>query len=617
MFVKRVENNDLLKYYGEGFVLSYRVDDDFFTLDSGSTSQRFYIYSGCDTLDEYDTETSSRFFSSYEEDIASGECLLKWRMTSNLWEKEYRLLIQNDRIEYQIVLYGNGKLDAIHYFSSAKDTSEIEKLLSSRRNFNDKKPIQYFDVSHGYQCNYPYIWGTDPNNYGKWRFNNFEKVQISCHADLDFCGGNFIFSPAPFAYTLDDGKSFLLLGVLVESNKASYSEFHFDGGDHLSLSLNFWGATTVKGTFESPKMLLLLGDNREKLLSRYASSMEKSEKKESIVFKWWNGPLICGWGEQCYMGDLFRVRSPVERKEDTAVYDMCTQGNYQWMVSLLEKQKIPWEIICIDARWTIASGRKELDVGRWPDLRAFVDNVHAKGKKVLLWWGLWEHEGLPQEWCITYQSNTKGKRNNRLGRVGKFGGISEGTAISPDPTVPAFQSFISQRIEALLGNGEGCMDVDGLKIDHVAAAPGLYGMRFPKHSQRLIGIDLIYFYQKNIYDTCKRVKKDALIIGQSVLPLFHDCQDMVRLGDMYCVGNTSIIDEMHQRERITRSIFPGIPIDPDNWPIPDKESLFTYLAFQKEIGIQSLYYISGLDTTGEPFTSSDYDKIREVMNHEK
>jgi len=51
--------------------------------------------------------------------------------------------------------------------------------------------------------------------------------------------------------------------------------------------------------------------------------------------------------------------------------------------------------IDIDARWQRDEGMNEADPARFPDLRGLIDELHARGYRVMLWVQAWERKGIP------------------------------------------------------------------------------------------------------------------------------------------------------------------------------------------------------------------------------
>jgi len=596
----------------KAFIISHdeSKDKNVFLISTKSLTQEFYIPSSCDTTDGLDINDDISSFELFE----NTDCIeITWFCTSSMWRKEYKLIVRDEAIEYYYILYGNRFIDTLRYFEGIPK-NKLRKIPSTKH-FNDKKNIHYRVFSKASKVNFSKVFNPEPNTYDKQYFNFFDYSLISAHSDIDYCGGNYIFNPSMFMFGIANEitDEWVSLGLAVKPNEYNFSEYEYLGGKSFGLNLNYWGVFQTIEKYETPRILILSEKTEFGCVAKYVKTLETygyidvdCAKKD--IPKWWLGPIICGWGHQCYMADLFRARSPYDRNKDLAAYYMCTQGNYEKFVEYINARTNNWKILCIDARWTLSAGEKTLDTGRWPNLRGFVDKLHSEGKKVVLWWGMWETEGLDDSLCINYNPKQFKAKENREGRLQKFGDFSSYTKLTPDPTLDEFKSKIVSNITKLFGSGKDCFDIDGIKIDHVAAAPGLYGLEFPKGTKGIFGVELIKYYQKFIYDEIKRIKKDALIIGQSVNPYFRDCTDMIRLGDIYS-GTFSIVDQMKFRVKLAQISNPSALIDMDNWPVPSLESFKDYMHYQVTAGVPSLYYSSHIDTTNELITDEIYEQI--------
>lgn len=599
----------------ETFLVTYStLQPHTFRIDFSTFAQEFFIPSGCDTATSRDLAIQQ---TKVEHDEREKSVMLSFEYTSTLWTKHYHLEIFSDHVEFYYDLYGNGSIDTMRFFEGIFQDGYREHLQQTKH-FNDKQTTPYRIYSQASNVSFDHVFNPEPNIYSKQIFASFEYSQVSANCDLDYCGGNFLFNPGLLCFLLakSTAEEWVSLGLGVEPGQYLFSEYEYHGGTQFGLNLNYWGQCRVEAHFRTPRIIICTGKTPEATLTSYVSLLESKKLvvlQKQQIHQWWLGPIICGWGHQCYKADLFRVRSPADRPTDMAAYYMCTQGNYEEFVRALDKQELPWQILIIDVRWSLYSGVKRVDEGLWPDMRGFVRDLHARGKRVLLWWGLWETDGLDAQECITFSRHIAGKHENRPGRSTKFGGIVDGKKLAPDPTLSSVRQRIGQSLTTLLGNQDGGFDIDGLKIDHAAAAPGLYGLQFPRGSQRLYGIELLKYYQRFLYDTVKSIKSDALVIGQSANPYFADCADMLRLGDLY-PSTESVNAQMIFRATMAKIANPFWLIDMDNWPIPSLKSLREYMEIQPQYGVPSLYYATHIDTTGERITVQEFYHIRQVWN---
>lgn len=594
------------------FRVRYKFDNpNFFEIDFKTFTQHFFIPSSCDSLGKTDLIKKLIQFSSND----NGDIFqFRFEYESSLWNKVYYLDIYPDRAEYYYELHGEGDIDTLRYFEGTFEEGYEEDFYLTKH-FNDKLTTPYRNYSQASPVNFSTLFNPEANSYSKQYFDFFERSQISVNSDLDYCGGNFVFNPGIFCHLLSQDKKteWVSLGLAVLPGEHHFSEYEYIGGTHFGLNLNYWGLFSIKGNFTSPKIVITTGTNEEETLKRYISilvsnklvDLRKKDRKP-----WWNGPMVCGWGHQSYMGDLFRIRSPRERQKDEAVYYMCTQANYESLVQSLDSRNLNWKILIIDSKWFINGGLKIVDEGRWSNMRGFVDELHRRGKKVLLWWAPWNPEGFPAEECITYsEKETKGKPN-RPGRFAKYGPISDGAKLAPDITLASVENRIKASLRKILGSEPNEYGFDGLKIDHVAGTPGMYGLKFPQSSRRLFGIELLKYYYDLLYAEAKIINPECLIIGQSPNPYFANCFDMMRLGDIYTHKRRSVNAEMIFRAKMAKIANPNWLIDMDGWPLPSLEAFNKYMGLQAQYGVPSLYYATNLDTTGEKISNEDFEAIR-------
>ncbi|MGH3713984.1 MAG: hypothetical protein ACRDT4_11070 [Micromonosporaceae bacterium] len=538
---------------------------------------------------------------------------ITWSARSTLWTKRYQVDVFEGHLTFNVEVEGHGQVDAVRYFDAIPDTGFREHFALTKH-FNDRGFTSARAYSEGSPVGFRVVMCPEPNSHARQVFRPHEYAQVSVNADLDYCGGNFVANPGllAFAVAVDPDREWWALGLATQPGSHTFSEFEYLGGEDFALNLNCWGVPRVEGTFTPPAVVLVPGRTGADALEGYvrvlhdAALIPRPRREEA---PWWQRPIVCGWGHQCYQADLFRVRSSPERGRDNAAYMLCTEVNYRDIVARLDAMNLPYGTLVIDARWFLTGGLKNIDLGRWPDLPGFVEHLHRQGRKVLLWWGPWDAEGISADECVRWHPEHE-LRPNRPGRLAKFGQPDVGAKLGVDVTLPPVRRRIREQIRLLLGSGPGCVNADGLKIDHLAAVPGLHGMIFGKGSGQLFGVEAAHTMQRLIYTAAKEVKPDALIIGQSPNPYFSDAQDMVRLGDIYAHRQDSVLAEMTFRADMVRVADPTLLIDTDGWPLPSLAAWREYVAHQPELGVPSLYYVSHLDTTGEALTERDFATLR-------
>lgn len=598
-----------------GFRVRADPESPWFWLDLATWSQPLRPEISIDTLSAFDRSGSVTWDGVAEH----GGCeRLSWSAKSSLWAKQYYLDVYPGHAEFHAEVHGDGEVDAIRFFDAIPDAG-FKEHFALTKHFNDKGQTGARTYSTGSPATFRQVFCPEPNSHARQIFQPFEYGQISVNADLDHHGGNFIANPGLlcFAVAADPDSEWLAFGLAVEPGEHLFSEYEYLGGETFALGLNSWGARRITGSMRTPRVVMVPGTSAEDAVARYVDVLRDSGLVPSVRREqsdWWSRPIVCGWGHQCYQADLFRIRSTPERQPDNAAYTLSTQATYADLLARLDAHQLPWGTVVIDARWFLAGGLKNVDVGRWPDLRGFVDAQHRQDRRVLLWWGPWDPEGVPAEQCVRYIPGAGPSRQNRPGRLSKFGAPVPGKKLAVDITHPNVRHRIQDQVRRLLGDGPDGVGVDGFKIDHLSAVPGIYDMAFPDGSGRMFGIEAAYACQALLYETAKEVKPDALIIGQSPNPYFADVQDMLRLGDIYSHHQDSVADEMTFRARMARLGDPGWLIDTDGWPMPSLAAFREYIDLQPDLGVPSLYYATHLDTTGEAFSEGDYARLRRAWS---
>ncbi|MGK4581735.1 hypothetical protein [Kitasatospora sp. HPMI-4] len=540
---------------------------------------------------------------------------ITWTARSTGWgTKRYSVDVFAAHLVFSVTAQGSGSIDSVRYFDTIAADGFGEHFALTKH-FNDRGRTPARAYSTGSPAAFTHVLCPEPNTYARQLTAPHEYAQVSVNADLDHGGGNFMANPGLLAFAVNAAgqEQWWAIGLAVKPGGHLFSELEYLGGpEGFALGLNCWGAAPAVGTYEPPGIILVPGVGATAALTAYVHALLNAglvARPARRPASWWARPIVCGWGHQSWQGDLFRIRSTRERGPDTAVYTLCTETNYRDIVTRLEAESLPFGTVVVDARWFLAGGLKNIDTGRWPDLPGFVAEQHHAGRKVLLWWGPWDTEGIDAEECVRWWPDRQ-LHTNRPGRLSKFGTPAAGAKLGIDITLPTVRERIRSQVHQLLGAGPGCANADGLKLDHQSAVPGIYGMAFPVDSDRLFGIEAAFEMQRVIYEAAKEAKPDALIVGQSPNPYFSGVQDMVRLGDIYSHRAESVLPEMTFRAEMARVADPTALIDTDGWPLPSLAAWREYTAAQPSLGVPSLYYASHLDTTGEALTADDFALLR-------
>jgi hypothetical protein len=397
--------------------------------------------------------------------------------------------------------------------------------------------------------------------------------------------GHWFFTPAPLYFALShDEREWLGLTLAAPVEQLSFVELVYRPADRgFSLEVDYEGHTRVDGAFEAPRVFLSPGEpdpyeGLRRHRSRLSGLGHAPEQSDLAGPGWWNDPIFCGWGAQCRLAAL----------DGAAAAAFATQANYDTFLDHLEGHGVVPNTVVIDDKWQDAYGTNRPDTAKWPDLAGWIADRHARGQHVLLWWKAWDPEGLSPELCI---------RN------------PEGVPIAFDPGNPAAAEHLREGITQMLAPSG--LDADGLKIDFTARTPS--GRALTAHGQSW-GIALLHELLGVVYAAAKQAKPDALLITQTPHPSFVDVTDMIRLNDMIRMRDadpaTNVVAQMRFRAAVARAVCPELPIDTDDWCVPNLAEWREYLEVKPSLGIPSLYYADSVDATGESFEPADYEALR-------
>lgn len=403
------------------------------------------------------------------------------------------------------------------------------------------------------------------------------------------------FSPPPYAVVLEGGGRRWFAGVRATPGWHRWNSVEFEATSvGFTVCLDLEGMTNPalaakEVTFdliEFPAATSLHEVLQRGLAQQYGAS--ESVEPTSLP-EWWFRPIYCGWGDQVAHAMHEEGVGPERR-----AMAYCIQGLYERWIARLEEAGVPVGTITIDGGWSL-TGVWEPDPIRWPDLKGFIRRQHQAGRKVLLWIGTWLWDGLAKDLSI----------------------LGDGRQWTADPGNPAYRKKVTEWVTTLISE-EG-YDADGFKIDQLGYTPDRRSPRwcprfgFLEVSDQAVevvsqagdqwGMELLYLYQKTICEAAKAAKPDALITSSTVHPYFKETFDMVRLHDMGKVP-ADLMETMQARADLAHAVFPGIPIDTDNWVHRNYGLWLDYTCRSFAIGVPCIFFTERfiIDWQNEPGT---------------
>ncbi len=156
-----------------------------------------------------------------------------------------------------------------------------------------------------------------------------------------FQGGDWFFTPAPFAYGLGEDDRWLMAGLAPRVDKLDFGHFDYRDGEGWGMALTYRGTLQVAGVWPSPDIVLLPADDAYRGLSAYSDWLGAADRLPGTAHSpedWWRGPIWCGWGEQVAREGPHRAR------------DLSSSRNYEHWLGVLARQGVVPATIVVDDR---------------------------------------------------------------------------------------------------------------------------------------------------------------------------------------------------------------------------------------------------------------------------
>lgn len=609
----------------------------------------FFVASGCDSGDLIDELAEL----GAPEVIENGDSArVVFSGTTTIWNKaEYIFDIGEDRVVYHYKVYSDKDSG-----QTLEDVRFFEGFLKNDPRMDDKF-YPYFcgpgrhmalhrDVKEFMRSSKPlftHVYSYGINSADKRVLGFYEDMNIRVNGDRYYYGGDWLATPAPFLFLMGDNErdEWVTLGLAVKPGENRFMGYRYAGGEGFGLRLDYMGRTETGGEWESPKIMMEIADkDKYAALGHYVDYLvdEKCVKPvdRSNTPAWWRMPIFGGWGEQVFHSNRWDnfFTDQYNGWEEDNVHLFCTQAFYEDSLARLEAKGIDPTILIIDNRWYKADSLLDVDEALWPDLKGFIKEQHARGRKIILWTSPWNYckcgmgKDVPLEWHM-YVDETElyepyietdvfyGACHMEHRKLRRYFPLPAPTHTDAnwryvaDPQHPDYARLVRDKITYLL-SPEG-LDADGFEFDYTHFIPKFRGTKPITNRGGVTdwGVESLYTMIKIYYETAKAAKADALIISHTFNPYFNDIVDMLRLQDLY-TDNRSMVAQMDHRAQIAKKVCPGCAIHTDQHPMPSLEAWREYALYQPKIGNPCLYYVTGIETTREKFEESDYAMIRDT-----
>jgi len=323
-------------------------------------------------------------------------------------------------------------------------------------------------------------------------------------------------------------------------------------------------------TFRSPRMRIFLrhGLTEWEMFETFGAMLIRNGTIPDPAAKtreaWWTEPLYCTWIDQCFKSAYL---PPAELQEQAANCDaptrkVFTEALVREAVEVIRREKLPFRTILLDEGWHVARGQWEPHPQRFPNLRGLVDELHAAGFKVVVWWNWAE---------IEKTADVDAAHLIGGGKLNKHG------CRMRDYSLKATQEeYLKPLFHRMFSSDDGCYDLDGVKTDFLADKvhpdPSPADPAWRGEENYFLKVTELFYREMN------RWKPDAVHIG---------CAGNYHLAHLIDINRTYDVHqcdyrEHEQRARMLRCTTPGCPVAYDfqgaieNYP--------EYLASARHIG---------------------------------
>ena len=400
-------------------------------------------------------------------------------------------------------------------------------------------------------------------NYRNRHFHNETWPQLLLEPEAGFKTNTFStdwqFAPHPTLFILRKHELQLFFGALdlprafgmyIEVANSRVRDWHLDYGAAPH------GQPLAAGEeFVSPRLRLFARREVtvEGMLDLFGRMLVKAgqvpDPADRAHIPWHREPVYCTWIDQCLLADY---KPPVELMDQTVnsagvkkATELIGEELVQRAVAVIERERLPFRTILLDGGWAV-TGQWNTKREQFPDLRRLVDELHAKGFKVVVWWNWAElHDVAEAEPAHLING---GARNRHGARV-------------RDYSKPETQSYLRDLFHFLFSSDAGCCDLDGVKTDFLADKVHPDGVL---HDPDWRGEENYFLHVTRLfYEEMRRFKPDAMHMGCAGHFWLAPYLDLNRTYD---VPGTNYLQH-ETRGRMLKHTAPGVPVSYDfhNW----------------------------------------------------
>ena len=402
---------------------------------------------------------------------------------------------------------------------------------------------------------------------------NYNGINRAFRRSIPDCSCDGYFTPPPLNFSIGNRSGWVSFGLLDLPN--SY-EYKMTGSLGILVEKPCGRITTpAGGTYRAPRLMLTFPQEewqgvslfRQKLLDKGLMTAVAPETFPD----WWKRPFVVTYGDQ-----MLELQYNWYSDLDWNAPGYTQQWLQMWLDRAEERLGCTDFTIMVDAFWQhrySADGRA--DTERFPAMRAFIDECHRRGHKVLLWSAaLIEDPRLAVE--------TTAKKFNMLSDKPYPGGLSYFHNL--DFTSDWAEDYFNELSRLYFSADADALDCDGLKLDFLACLQNPEFTEYRK-SGNGIGVREMYRFYELFDRAARKVKPDVLLNGSACEPRFEQVLHVNRLHDIQ-----NVYEERELRARCSVLAAPGMIVDSDGAIMLSPWVEDTYLSAVL-YGTPSLYYV--------------------------
>lgn len=389
----------------------------------------------------------------------------------------------------------------------------------------------------------------------------------------DTYSGDWQFAPHPTVFIFRKLQAHLFFGALdLPTSYGMYLEMKHYRVENWSLDYGVSpnGLQLAPGdTFRSPTMRLFIrqADSAYTVIDEFVGMLVCSgripDPAQKAVHAWWREPVYCTWGDQvfraaCVPPEALQAQVAELMTPTRTVFD---EAMVREAVGIIKREKLPIRTILLDEGWHVARGQWEAHPVRFPNLRGLVDELHAAGFKVMVWWNWAEIETTA---IVDPAHLLAGGKLNRHGCRARDYSIAS-----------TREDYLKPLFHQLFSSDPGAYDLDGVKTDFLADK--VHPDMSPADPRWRGEENYFYHVTRLFYQEMRKHKADAMHMGCAGNFWLAEFMDTNRTYDVH----SSDYLEHEARGRMLKHAAPGAIVSYD---LPSLENLDKYVASAQDHG---------------------------------